>query len=172
MVAARFTGEGFNFHWFQASDLSLGALVEAVPDLVRDRFVAVSSFDSSPLRLTPEDLASGWRQSDSLAVSPKSSSPCSLPLGEWDEWFVFKDFKSMRSPEVFVNYGGFSLCPEPGNDWQQVTVERFWRQIVDWGPESYLAEGDNLICVTRGQTVIPSLFRFFGVGEQQTRTKR
>jgi len=150
MAGGRLTGEWCNFHWFQASDLSLGALVEAVPELVRDRFVVVTSFDSGPLRLTLDDIASGWQQSGSLAISPQSPSPSSLPLGEWDEWFVFEEMPSVRSPEVFINYGGFSLRPYLENEWQQAALERFWGQLAEWWPESYLAEGDNLICL-RGQ---------------------
>jgi hypothetical protein len=167
MAGERITGEWCNFRWFQSNDLSLGGLVEAVPDLVRDRFVVVTSFDSGPLRLSPEDIASGWRQSGSRALSPKSADPRSLPLGEWDEWFVFEELPAVHSLEVFVNYGGFSLRPVPRNEWQQAALERFWGQLTEWLPESYLAEGDNLICVTRAEMLIPALVRFFGVGERQ-----
>jgi len=52
MAGEKVTGEWCNFQWFQASDRSLGELLEAVPDLVRDRFVVVTSIDSGPLRLT------------------------------------------------------------------------------------------------------------------------
>src|SRR6516165_1024949 len=103
MAGGRLAGEWCNFRWFQASDLSLGALVEAVPELVHDRLVVVTSFDSGPLRLTLDDVASGWQQSGFLAISPKSPSPSSLPLGEWDEWYVFEEMPSARSPEVFIN---------------------------------------------------------------------
>jgi hypothetical protein len=48
MAGDRLTGEWCNFHWFQASDLSLGALVEAVPELVRDRVVVVTSPTAFP----------------------------------------------------------------------------------------------------------------------------
>jgi hypothetical protein len=171
MDVERITGEWCNFRWFQSRDLSIGRLVEAVPDLVRDRFVVVTSFDSGPLRLTPDDIAAGWRQSGSYAVSPKSPGTESLPLGEWEECFVFKELPPVRSPEVFINYGGFSLRPDPRNEWQQATLERFWGQVAEWSPESYLAEGDNLICVTRAATLIPALARFFGVGERQGLTK-
>ena len=71
MTGPRFTGEWSNYHLFQASDLSLGSLVEAIPRLVCDRVIVVSSFDSGPLHLTGDDIAAGWRQAASLAVSPK-----------------------------------------------------------------------------------------------------
>jgi hypothetical protein len=164
MAVGRLTGERCDFRWFQAGDLSLGALVEAVPELVRDRFVVVTSFDSGPLRLTPEDIALGWQQCGTLAVSPKSPASRPLPLGEWDEWFVFEEVPPVRSAEVFINYGGFSLKPDPENEWHQATLERFWGQIAEWRPESYLAEGDNLICITRAEGPIPELVRYFEVG--------
>ena len=166
MAGGRLTGERCDFRWFQAGDLSLGALVEAVPELVRDRFVVVTSFDSGPLRLSPEDIASGWQQCGSLAVSPKSPATRALQLGEWDEWFVFDKTPGVRSPEVFINYGGFSLRPDPENEWHQAALERFWDQLAEWWPESYLAEGDNLICVTRAEGPIPALVRYFEVGER------
>jgi hypothetical protein len=172
MAGGRLAGEWCNFRWFQASDLSLGALVEAVPELVHDRLVVVTSFDSGPLRLTLDDVASGWQQSGFLAISPKSPSPSSLPLGEWDEWYVFEEMPSARSPEVFINYGEFSLRPDPGNEWQQAALERFWGQLAEWLPESYLAEGDNLICVTRAEWLVPALARYFEAGEGQARTSR
>src|SRR4051794_35587986 len=105
MAGEPITGEWCNFRWFQSSDLSLGGLVEAVPDLLRDRFVVVTSLDSGPLRLTPDDTAAGWRQSGSLAISPKSPTPRSLPLGEWDEWFLFEELPAVGSLDVFVNFG-------------------------------------------------------------------
>lgn len=172
MAGNRLTGEWCNFRWFQAGDLSLGALVQVVPELVRDRFVVVTSFDSGPLRLRSEDIASGWLQLGSLAVSPKSAVPSSLPLGEWDEWFVFEEMPCVQSPEVFINYGGFSLQPDPKDQWQQAMLERFWGQLAEWWPESHLAEGDNLICVTRAEGPIPQLFQYFEVGEgRQARAK-
>jgi hypothetical protein len=167
MAGEEFTGESSSFKWFQAGYRSLAELMEAVPDLVRDRFVVVTSLDSGPLGLTADDIALGWRQSGALAVSPKSPAPRSLPKGEWDEWYIFEELPPARSPEVFVNYGGFSLCPDPGNEWEQARVERFWGQLAEWWPESYLAEGDNLICVTRSETVIPALVRFFGVSARE-----
>jgi hypothetical protein len=172
MAGGRLTGEWCNFRWFQANDLSLGALVEAVPELVRDRFVAVTSLDSGPLRLSPDDITAGWQQSGSLAVSPRSASPASLPLGGWDEWFVFEEMPAKRSPEVFVNYGGFSLRSDPENEWQQAALERFWGQLAEWWPESYLAEGDKLICITRAERSLPALARYFEVGGGQARTSR
>ncbi|QJX00279.1 hypothetical protein [Frigoriglobus tundricola] len=163
MTGARWTGDWCGFRWFQTSGLSLGDLVEAVPDLVRERFVVVTSLDSGPLRLADDELAAGWRQVGSLAVSPKSPAPWSLPRGGWDEWYVFEDAPPSHAPEVFVNYGGFSLRPDTGNEGQQSAVERFWGQLAEWWPESYLAEGDNLICVTRQETVATTLARYFAV---------
>jgi hypothetical protein len=56
------------------------------------------------------------------------------------------------------------LHPEPDDEWQQAAIERFWGQVAEWSPESYLAEGDSLICVTRAEAVIPALKRFFEGG--------
>jgi hypothetical protein len=163
MDRMRFAGEWCTFRWFQAYDLTLDALVVGVPQLVHDRVVVVSSCDSGPLRLAPEEMEAGWLQLGPLAVSPRASAPRWLPQGGWDEWYVFEDVPPARSPEVFVNYSPFSLRPEPDNECQQAAIERFWGQVAEWWPESYLAEGDSLICVTRAEAVIPALERVFEV---------
>jgi hypothetical protein len=60
-----------------------------------------------------------------------------------------------------------SLRPDPENEWLQAALERFWVQLAQWWPESYLAEGDNLICVTRAKTSVSELARYYQVGEGQ-----
>jgi hypothetical protein len=131
MAGASLSGEWCTFRWFQARGLSMGALVSAVPELVRDRHVAVTALDSAPLRLTADDLVAGWRQAGSLAVSPRSPVPPSLPLGEWTEWYVFEELPPVRSPEVFVNDSAFTLRPDADNEWQRSSVERFWGQVAE-----------------------------------------
>src|SRR5262245_60457247 len=128
MARTRFTGEWCTFRWFQANDLSLRALIDAIPELKRERFVVVTALDSAPLHLSAGDLAAGWRQVGSLAISPKSPPLWTLPRGEWAEWYLFDEAPSMRAPEVFVNYTGFSLRTESGNEWQLSAVDRFWGQ--------------------------------------------
>src|SRR5260370_33469303 len=101
MAGARIAGEWCGFRWFQARDVSLGALLQAIPEFVFDRIVLVSACDSGPLRLTPHELSDGWRQSERLALSPKSPAPWAIPQGQWDEWYIFEGEPSPRSPEVF-----------------------------------------------------------------------
>jgi hypothetical protein len=162
MDEVQLAGEWCNFRWFQASGHSLGSFVKAVLALVQDRIVVVTALDSGPLRLPSDDIPAGWLQLADLAISLKAS-PEGLPRGEWDEWYVFEDVPPARSPEVFVNDSSFSLRPEVGNDCQQAVAERFWSQIAEWWPESYLAEGDKLTCVTRVEEIVPELVRFFQV---------
>jgi hypothetical protein len=161
MTRTRLSGEWCSFRWFQASDLSLGSLLSAVPQLVRDRSVVISSCDSAPLSLPADLIEIGWRQAANLAVSPLSPDPRALPRGGFDEWYLFEDVPSVRSLEVFVNFATFSLCPDPGNEWQLAAVERFWGQVAEWWPESYLADGAQLICVTRSDEILPEVERFF-----------
>ena len=101
-------------------------------------------------------------------VSPKSLAPGSLPRGEWDEWYVFEaEAVGMRSRGVRELRRLLPSAHDPGNEWQQATVERFWGQLAEWWAESYLAEGDNLICVTRQEAVVPELVRAFSQSIRQ-----
>ena len=47
--------------------------------------------------------------------------------------------------QAFINYGGFSLALPDFSELQK----GFWRQLERLAPQSFLAEGDNLICVTK-----------------------
>ena len=50
--------------------------------------------------------------------------------------------------EVFINYWKFSL-----EDFLIDFQNRFWKQIEHLSPETYLAEGDYLICVTKNESL-------------------
>jgi hypothetical protein len=165
-VTGRFYGIRQEYRWYQAADLCLGDVLAKVPGLVLDRFVVVTSFDSGALRLTESERGRGWRTVGSMAISPRIKDLSTLPHDEYDEWYVYEDPPILGAPEVFVNYGGFSLRqPElqveqvdatwdqsssrQRLDWLRAAQDRFWRQIDELRPETYLADGDTLICVTR-----------------------
>jgi hypothetical protein len=153
------------YRWLWSREGRLRDLVQRVPELVRGCFVVVSSFDSGPLRLAPEEAAAGWYSDGRLALSPKVEDIDLLPLGEWDEWYVFDAPPELSEIEVFVNYGDFSPDPDrrlgpQGIGWGRrgaeealrfslERTERFWSQLEAMSPEAFLAENDAMICVTR-----------------------
>jgi hypothetical protein len=172
------SGMRAGYAWYQAADLFLGDLLDRVPELFRHRFVAVTSFDSGLLTLAPEEQQAGWCVQDGIAISPQLGESPWLPHGGYDEWYVYEQPPPGIQAERFVNCGRFSLR-DPQMDAETVdptwdsrlmreqaeavraVQERFWEQLVRLCPESYLAEGDVLICVTRSapaRAALDSLF--------------
>ena len=179
-----FFGNSAGYRWFQSAQLCLHELLTEIPSLVVGRYITVTSFDSGPLRLSEEEILAGWISKDSIAYSPLVTDPHNMPHDQYDEWYVFQNRITIGSPEVFVNLSAFGLRSpdylleniEPTWDRNLANrqsefiaqyQERFWSQLARIQPESYLAEGDNLICVTRNKTTYDALARFFranGVG--------
>ena len=88
-----------------------------------------------------------------------------LPHENFDEWYVFTSPTRLRSCDVFINIGGFTLRnPEESlaaldPTWDRVgakvlageqirELEKFWSQLELFGAESYIADGDNFIFAT------------------------
>jgi hypothetical protein len=151
------------FGWLVSAELRLEQILAQWPALVVGRFVAVIACDGGPLHLAEEEIRAGWTTEDGVAYGPRIEAPQVLPLGEYDEWYVFSQNTIVENPERFVNYGGFSIePPHPTHlnagwdrDMHEGQLEavrelqsRFWSQIEAINPLSYLAEGDNLIVVT------------------------
>ncbi|MEP6663418.1 MAG: hypothetical protein ABJC04_07105 [Verrucomicrobiota bacterium] len=152
-------------YWWLTSDSSLGILLEHCPEIVLGRFVAVTAFDSSPLKLTQDELNRGWSENDCVAWSPKILTTDILPHDGWDEWYIFPSQSLFKPKELFVNLGSIGLRDpaylleniEPTWDRAGVIMEierrrhvqkRFWSQLFSIRPETYLADGDELIFAT------------------------
>jgi hypothetical protein len=160
------SGQHGEYFWVEAPELTLHALISAFPDVVRGRRVAITSFDSGAFRPNSEELAAGWQELGTVALSPVVQAVKDLPTGGYDEWYVDATLPVGFEPQVFINYGGFSLrSPDyivdelrPTWDRQGAQVERdrileqqaqFWSQLERLRPTGYLAEGDLLIYVAR-----------------------
>src|SRR5690349_1637822 len=59
------------------------------PDVVLGKYVAITSFDSSPLVLTDEEKIAGWESRGKIAYSPKIQDVASVPRDQYDEWYIF-----------------------------------------------------------------------------------
>jgi len=161
------TGEHGNYRWL-TGDYSLGDLLEQCPEIVLGRYVAITAFAGSPLTPTQGERALGWRQDGRVAWSPKVLPPSFPPYEGSDEWYVFHSPASFEPREIFVNLGKFGLHDpdyllenrEPTWDRgllvaeierNQGIQERFWSQLALIQPESYLADGYELIFATSNQ---------------------
>jgi len=152
----------FGEFWWLESAMSLPLIDTALPFHIGAR-LCVTAFDSGSLRLTPEEVAAGWSSAGEIMVSPPIVSSLQVPRGEYDEWYLLEGVPPANwRPEVFVNYGGFTLAPNsssrvPGDEALREMVERFWSQIGEVRPLSYLASGDLDIVVSRNQPFIERL---------------
>src|SRR5262249_19255326 len=95
----------------------------------------------------------------------------SLVIHEYDEWYVFEKAPHFESDiEVFVNYGDFTLVPpteiyktfDPtwekcGLEWLGLAQERFWIQLQQIHPRTFVASGDNDVVVSRDYRFIEAV---------------
>ena len=108
----------------------------------------------------------GWQVAGDTAISPIVRSPSDVPTdNSYDEWYVYEAAPALSAVEVFINYGAFSLRDPSEHSqtdaisrgsvewlaWLRDAQNRFWNQLLRLNPESYLADGDNVICVTRSE---------------------
>jgi hypothetical protein len=143
------TGTRGAYQWIVWESQFLSDLAAAVPDIVRGKYVAITAFDSGRFLPTREMTGQGWSYHLGVAYSPPVEHRIDLPYDQYDEWYVFRSPARIGYPEVFVNYGGFRLDRPEAEVERRAMAERFWRQLETLQPESYLAEGDFLIFVTR-----------------------
>jgi hypothetical protein len=165
------TGKNGIYSWL-ICDCSLGELVKRCPEIVLGYYIAITAFDSGPLKLSEDEQKRGWREESPVAWSPKVSSTDILPRGGYDEWYVFSSPSSFKPQQIFVNLGIQLKDPsyllenlEP--TWDRVGLianieriheiqSRFWSQLISIQPESYLADGDKLILVTSNSELFAS----------------
>ncbi len=163
--------------WFQVTNNFLTALIDAVPDLVVGKYVAIASYEGERYRLRSEEIKAGWQQINDIALSPVIGQVSELPNNQFDEWYIFDRLTPFVIKESFINYGGFSLARRNidnpflpaaykqqlsrGSELSQDREARFWRQIETVEPETYVAESDKLIVVTRNQRLAVKLNAYF-----------
>ena len=105
-------GSCSGYFWLSIPGASLRDLLSGAPALVSGRVVAITSFDSGPLKLSESELAAGWHIRDAVAISPPGFDIDALPREQFDEWYIFDgEVPSLSQLEIFVNYGSFSLVP-------------------------------------------------------------
>ena len=156
MITSPVFGRHGAYEWVDLAGVLFAELLAAVPDLVRGRHVAVTSFDSGPLDLTPEERASDWLRIGEVAWSPRVGEPLALPFEHYDEWYVFDEVRIEFVPaDQFISYLSFRLAgvsPTERDDpaapaWVGEVLDqlpamqtRFWSAIERAAPVSWLAQ--------------------------------
>jgi hypothetical protein len=158
------SGTHGDYSWIEWSSPSgyLYDFIHAFPEIVLQKYIAVTSCDSGPLVPTDEERQDGWFSEGEIAYNGPIGDINAIPNDQFDEWYIFSQMSKLPPIEVFINYGVFSLSDpkELFSGWDAAMVanryqqqERFWQQLTELAPESYLAEGERLIFVTRDQTL-------------------
>jgi hypothetical protein len=164
------SGQHGRFHWLVAPS-SLPSLVAATVRFHPGSRLCITAFDSGPIRPSPEEEASGWVTRASVMVSPPLDEGLDIPLDQYDEWYLLDEPPPHEwQPEVFVNFGGFTLVAieeiyktyDPtwdrhGLDYLVPIQERFWAQMEQVDPISYIAMGDQDVVVSKRREFIEQL---------------
>jgi hypothetical protein len=162
-----YTGSQGEYFWLTSTEDYGGTLLRVCPEIVIDKYLAVTSVDGGMSWLTDGRLARGWRTHQGVGYSPRIGSIEEVPhqydgpdAAGYDEFYVFASpcdlgeriqdniFLEQFAPApgrvvVFVGWASFTLH-DPGQ--AQDLVALFWPQLLRLQPESYVADGDK--CLT------------------------
>ncbi len=156
-------GKQGRYEWF-VTDQNFD-LLQICPQVVLEKYVAITSIDSGPLVPTEKEAAAGWQNRGKIAYSPKVENPQDLPRAGWDEWYIFENYppdlgishlaenifevpQQKGHVSVFVNYC-FALH-RPDNE---SLIALFWKQMERIQPESYIGDSDYLNFVSQNQAL-------------------
>lgn len=138
---------------------NLDDLLRGCPEIVLDKYIAITSIDSGSFYPTDEEREAGWKNRNGIAYSPRIENIEKLPHEGWDEWYVSEnpvDLGGLAAPDSnvfeasltegevhpFVNFG-FSLhLPS-----MESMAPYFWKQF-DWiRPQTYIADSDYYLMI-------------------------
>jgi hypothetical protein len=142
--------------WSYDWDPSLVHLLSVVPEIALGKRVAITSCDSGPYRLCPEDLAGGWTIEEDTSLSPAVNTIDDLPTPGFDEWYVYNEVPTIYPKKNFVNRLGFSPL-----DMDSEETNTFWSQIEEVQPLHALGAGTpNMFFATRDKATFERVKRF------------
>ncbi len=164
------SGRHKEYYWLVSRE-ALWGLEKLVISHHENMILAITSFDSGPLKPTAEELELGWKYNNEVMYSPRLKAGLDIPNDQYDEWYISKELEFANgTPEVFVNYGGFSLVPPDESykefyvSWEKDTLDflipiqfRFWSQIEEISPETFVAVGDNDVVVSKNRGFIEAV---------------
>jgi hypothetical protein len=138
--------------WSDGYDAALEEIISLCPQIVLDQYVAIVSCDSGPYKPTAEELIDGWKTVGDLAVSPRIRIASTLPMPNFDEWYIYDRNIDLGVHRAFVNHGGFA----PLNEGDSLT-DGFWAQIERLKPDHVVGAGTpTLFLVTRDKEIYRS----------------
>ena len=169
-----YTGEHKTYQWLVRTDFGIHNLLKMCPMVLLGRHLVITAFDSGPIIPNPEEMEAGWTAHGATLCSPRLTSLKGIQYDNYDEWYVFTEARYLDNPEIFVNYCGFSLrnprhlLEDADPTWDITGIkyrinvidelqEMFWYEIERFSPESYIADGDNFIYVTKNRKLFEAV---------------
>ena len=164
------SGQHGRFHWLVAPT-SLPSLAADTVRFHPGARLCITALDGGPIRPDPQEQAEGWVSGESVMVSPPLAEGLDLPLDQNDEWYLLDGTPPHAwRPEVFVKYGGFTLVAieeiyrtldptwdKHGLDYLVPIQKRFWAQMEQIDPISYISMGDQDVVVSKRREFIEYL---------------
>lgn len=148
-----FHGVQGEYRWLETSAHEIYDVLQVCPAVAANKNIVITSFDSSPLQPTSEEMQRGWRVSGRSVHIPVRDNLSAIPFEIFDEWYIFSAESPERDYRVFVKHDWFTLGPAQalyGNAFDLKRMQRwFWQEIEQVRPESYLGRGSRLKFVTR-----------------------
>jgi hypothetical protein len=176
-------GSHGEYQWVTMVEPNISAFLRLCPEVVLDKYLAVTRIDGGTLQLSDQEKSDGWWTADAgrvfqgtswgspkyrddwkVAYSPRIASIHGLPnethnecCTGYDEWYVFKHKVEAGEIEAFVNWMGFRLY-DPDYQW---CADRLWKQMGRLAPESYIADGTVFTFATRNSAPFASVIAAF-----------
>jgi len=175
------TGERGRYRWMTiyTQYSLLGLLLKGVPDIVKGKCVAITSFDGGPLTPNEEERERGWHCVGDVFWTTPVDNPFLIPYEDYDEWYIFDNEINLGEVTNFVNYGAFVLDNyetiaerlKENPTWDRKLVQKeiegkktlqdkFWRQIEKYNPVSFVAEGYIFNLATRDLPTFEKILRW------------
>ena len=143
-------GEFFIIEWSEDDSWNdLGSLIERFPELVEGRSVGIVSWNSWDYKPTSEEQIAGWFQAGMTTFIPMVVKASELPVGGWDEWYVFDDEPEPVELKAYVNYQGFSPV---SFGWVE-ELSAFWDQALRMHPLHIIGDGLHMYLITRDKAL-------------------
>ena len=125
------------------------------PELVVNRYVVNTSFDSGLLVPSDAERKQGWYVHGELAHSPLIRSTDQLPYDQFDEWLVFEKPVQIDGFKTMVNHVGFTPIDF---DWEDKR-ERYWDQVLRLQPLHIIAQNNVVYLISRDTALVARLIQ-------------
>jgi len=163
-----FAGHHNQYRWLVSPTFDFNGLLTKCPEVLLGKYLVIVAFDSGVISPVQEEMELGWFAHGNTMCSARLTSVDGLPHDGYDEWYIFTEPYRFDHHEIFINDFGFSLRDpshlleeaDPTWDIQGIKYmvgsmrklqEKFWYQLEQFSPESYMAQGDDFIFVTKNE---------------------